>query len=104
MRWGFTMQIDNFVVQNAQEHVRSFETAPAELMARHKEAMECRDCEAFLQMGIDAFDWILRADRAIRMEIYRGERQFDAAVEKLLHGLCKTWLKPCDFAEKWITV
>ena len=50
--------------RNARNHVRDFAFEGEELMAKHSQAMECRDCEAFLQMGIDAFHWILRADTA----------------------------------------
>ena len=71
-------------------------------MARHAEAMDCMYCEAFLQMGIDAFEWLIRADRVIRLNVYRGEAEYDQAAEAALAQLCKVWQEPVVFAERWI--
>jgi hypothetical protein len=96
------METDYLAFRNAQKHVQSYSQESQDVMARHAEAMDCRNCEAFLQMGIDAFEWLMRADRAFRMAVYRGEKEYDPENEKSLRNLCKNWLGPCDVAEQWI--
>lgn len=97
------MAIDLLAVRNAKQHVQSY-AQEFDVMACHKEAMDCRNCESFLQMGIDAFEWMIRADRAVRMAIYRGDKDFDPDFEVAMSELCKSWLKPCEFAESWIAI
>jgi len=82
--------------------VQSYSKESADLMDRHAEAMDCWNCEAFLQMGIDAFHWLMRADRTARMAIYRGEKEHDPAFENSLNQLCAGWLTVSHFAEQWI--
>jgi hypothetical protein len=96
------MKTDYLAFRNAEMHVKSYSKESEDVMQRHAEAMDCRNCEAFLQMGIDAFEWLMRADRAFRMAIYRGEKEYEADSEKSLRILCRNWLVPCDVAEKWI--
>jgi hypothetical protein len=98
------MKADYLALRNAKNHVHSYNEESQDLMQRHTEAIDCLNCEAFLQMGIDAFDWIIRADRVIRLAIYRGDREFDPTTEAALHELCKNWLLPCKFAESWIAI
>lgn len=98
------MATDFLAFKTAEQHVHSYADTSSDLMAKHAEAMDCRDCEAFLQIGIDAFDWLMRADRVIRMAIYRGDRDFDPKIEDALRLLCKLWLKPCEFAKQWIAL
>lgn len=73
-------------------------------MARHAEATECRDCEDFLRMGIEAFDWLARADEAIRSAVYSGAMAFDPECDSTLAALYSEWLKPCEYAERWIAI
>jgi len=53
-------------------------------------------------MGIDAFNWLIRADRSERLAVFRGERAYDPAVDEELATRCKRWLEPGPFAEEWI--
>jgi hypothetical protein len=96
------MAAESLAFRTAKQHVQTFSDESSALMKAHAEAMDCRDCEAFLQLGIDAFEWLMRADRIYRMDIYRGEGQHDATVENALRALCKAWLEPCAFADRWI--
>lgn len=89
---------NSLTLRTAEGHIECYERESG-LMAQHAEAMECWECEAFLQLGIDAFAWIMRADRQFRMAIYRGEKEFNPEAEKSLHALCKNWLgAPCELA------
>ena len=96
------MNAESLAFRTAKKHVDSYSEESANLMAAHDEAMDCRDCEAFLQMGIDAFDWLMRADRAYHMAMYRSEIDHDPKLEDALARLCEGWLVPCEFAERWI--
>ena len=72
-----------------------------DLIGRHVSAMECRDCEDFLQLGIDAFNWMIRADEQFREAIFDGRIEYDAETDESLSLLFRTWLKPSSYAEKW---
>jgi hypothetical protein len=89
--------------RTADKHVRNYEQEGKDLMAEHREAMDCRDCETFLQLGIDAFHWLIRADRELRIALANGAE--DAYSKEIADGfkvLCKAWLNPCEYANKWI--
>jgi hypothetical protein len=98
------MLMESLAYRNAREHIRAFAGESETLIQRHNEAMECRDCEAFLQMGIDAFQWLIRADMALREADADGEFSYTKEVDDSFKDLAKWWLRPCEFAERWINV
>jgi hypothetical protein len=63
------------------------------------EARERYDCQAALQLGIDAYHWLIRADQAIRMA---GE--FDAEVAQAMEALLRQWQKPLPQINGWVDV
>jgi len=85
----------------AQTHVE-FYANESDLMTQHGEVMDCRDCEDFLRLGIDAFHWISRADEALRSAEYDGGSDEAARLDLALDGLYKGWQRPCECARKWI--
>lgn len=85
----------------AKRHVDFFSQQSEEL-GEHHEAMDCWDCQDYLQLGIDAFRWLKRAEEVIRDAVYQGalagqERKFEHSL-RTLYG---AWLQPCDAAEQW---
>ncbi len=88
----------------AKESVRRYTDADEELIQASREAMDCYDCEAFLQLGINAFEWLQRADIVIRKALYNEVYKYDPGVETALRELCRCWLKPCEDAFAWIVV
>jgi hypothetical protein len=91
--------------RTAEKHVRNYEKESQELRAEHREAMDCRDCETFLQLGIDAFSWLIRADRVLRTALAEGvEDAYSKEVADAFHRMCKAWLAPCEYARKWIGI
>jgi hypothetical protein len=88
--------------REARKHVYSF-SDESEFMRDHREAMECLDCEAILQLGIDAFHWLVRADESLRRAAYRGD-EVDAETFEMLAQLFRHWLKPCAVVSAWIDV
>jgi hypothetical protein len=84
----------------ARRHVANF-AEEWEIAKSHREAMECRDVEAVLQLGIDAFAWLTRADECIRAAVYSG-LDYDAEADESLRELFKEWLRPCEPLNRWI--
>jgi hypothetical protein len=85
----------------ARQHVVNFTDESEIVIKNHLEAMECRDCEDILQLGIDAFHWLNRADEYIRGAVYNG-MEYDADSDEAIRELFKCWLRPCDPVNKWI--
>ena len=82
---------------------RSMARARSEqLLKDHQEAMECRDCEDFLRLGIEAFQWLQKAHQSIQDDVYHGRSIFDAHVEHAITKLYQRWLKPYSTAERWM--
>jgi hypothetical protein len=84
----------------AQEHAEQY----SKIMQQHYEAMDCFDCEAYLQSGIDTFRWFIRADRVIRLAIYKEVYGHDPKIDQVLESLFRGWLVNCPKAEEWVTV
>jgi hypothetical protein len=84
----------------ARRHVNTF-TDESEILQDRRDDLDLQECEAFLQLGIDAFAWLLRADEAIRAAVYAGmphDPRFDEAIRELLVA----WLRPCARANQWV--
>lgn len=58
-------------------------------------------CEAWLQMGIDACEWLHRAEDAIREASYLGLIELTAELKSSMATLYEKWLAPCERAEHW---
>ena len=98
------MTLDSLALRTAQTFVNSY-AHEDDVVQQHSEAMDCRDCEAFLQLGIDAFNWVIRADQVTRQVMFSGDSDFvPDDVEAAIRALCKLWLKPCDRANQWVAV
>lgn len=89
--------------RTAEKHVRNYEQETRDLIAEHREAMDCRDCEAYLQIGIDAFNWLIRADQSLRRAAAEGnEDAYSPEVAAAFGRHCKAWLASCERASEWI--
>lgn len=89
--------------RQARDHVRSFSDESEQVMKAHKQAMECLDCEAFLQMGIDAFNWLIFADEMVRTHIHEHPKPDETNdVANRLYELFECWMKPVVVAKKLI--
>lgn len=94
------MSISELTLRTATKHVKNFEEETV-VMRDHYEAMECLDCETYLDLGIDAFTWISRATKAVRKVALETDHESIEAAETSLRALRKMWLGPCDMAERW---
>lgn len=91
------------VLKIARRRVNGYQRE-SEWMKSHREAMECLDCEAFLQLGIEAYQWLLRADQAIRRSVFEDAIEWPADLNGTLELLFRRWLDPCEFARQRISV
>lgn len=95
---------DHLAYRTARSQVMLYkgEFDQLELASPKREQQAALDCESYLQLGIDAFHWLCRADTAIRQAVYQDEATFDTEVQASLESLFRIWLAPSDFAERWI--
>lgn len=96
--------MNEIAMRAAEREVTAYGIQFAEIMEQHNLAMECRDCEDFLRMGIEAFTWIERAWQNYQQRIFDGQTNHNPEVEKRFTELYQNWLKPCDDAERWIDI
>lgn len=92
--------ICDYSLRLAEKHVEEYRDYDV-LISQHKEAMECRDCEDFLALGIEAFKWLRRADKILRHAAIKG---LDVSADAVgaLATLYHLWLLPCSHAEERI--
>jgi hypothetical protein len=62
------------------------------ILAEHAEAEDCGRCELYMELGIQVFQWILKADQDYRRELYANPTLHSEAVEKELESLVRGWL------------
>lgn len=95
---------DTLAMKTAKLYVRTYTDEQNKLMQEHYEAMDCLDCEAFLQLGIDAYDWISRASRHATKQFRAGTMQPTAELRDAFDALYRSWLRSVEFARRWIAV
>jgi hypothetical protein len=93
---------NNVALDLARHRVQAYADESVGLMAQHTEAMDCRDCEDFLKLGVDAFQWLTRADDMLSAAAHDGLLDFTPELRAALGELYESWLRPCDAAERWI--
>jgi hypothetical protein len=94
--------MSNICITVAQRRVRDYTDESDRLMQDRAETLECQDCEAFLQHGINAYRWLRRAEEFLREADYQGLVEFEPDLRDVLDALYEAWMRPCEFAEKWI--
>lgn len=91
-------------LQIARSRIEEYEHASAsESIAKESErAQDCMDCEEFLDKGIAALHWLERSEEVFSEASVRFDFDFSPELLEAVEALHETWLRPCDFAEKWI--
>jgi hypothetical protein len=98
----------DFSLQLAKKFVEQYESRYDEIMRRHSEAMECRDCEEFLLEGLNAFRWLRNAEETLCQAAVENLCTTEEDMELLKKGiealnvLFAAWLRPREDAEKRI--
>jgi hypothetical protein len=90
----------SLALRAARRHVNTF-ADESEIVQDRRDAIGSLDCDAFLQLGIDAFAWLIRADETIRASVYSGAPHNPHA-DQALQELFVAWLRPCALANQWI--
>ena len=93
--------MNDFSLRIAQRHIEAYSSWDHDLMAQHRDAMECRACEEFLDAGIAAYKWLKHADETIR-EAARQGFEVSAETVETLKLLYRQWCVPCRHANKLI--
>jgi hypothetical protein len=93
---------DNFVLKLAHLRIHEYADDFGDLMSRHEDAMECRDCEEFLQRGIESARFLFIAENIFRDADYRGISPYDDELRNAVESLYLAWFNPSEFADKWI--
>ena len=93
------MKADYLAFRNAEKLVQAYAREWRDWEAHGETALVDPNAEALLQMGIDAFEWLLRADRVMREAIYEKRAQFEPEFEQALESLCTDWLATAQRAE-----
>lgn len=91
-------------IHAATHNVELYVQHAENITSNQHEALDCLDCQAFLQLGIDAFRWLVNADELINKAIAEGIVEYDPELESKLEELFRRWLVPCQFANDWIDV
>jgi hypothetical protein len=61
------------------------------ILADHAEAEDCETCESYLELGVQVFHWIIKADQEYRRELYQDSSTHNEAVEQELESLIRRW-------------
>lgn len=88
----------------AKLRVRRYRDESESLMTRVRAAEECRQCEDFLKMGIDAYHWIASAEETIRAGASEGLVEITPEIDSAFAAVYRMWVIPCEFAEKWVAI
>ncbi len=73
----------------------SLSAAGGQLLHEHAEAMELRDCDELLRVGIEAFRWLEQARADIRADVLAGRSVYDPQLEAAITRLYERWIAPC---------
>jgi hypothetical protein len=65
----------------------------------HRHAMDCQDCEDLLKIGIEAFQWIVRADQVLRQNLDSIQ---DPTIFEDIDQLVLQWLRPVQKVQRLI--
>lgn len=100
--------MSNFALRTARRRVDDFANQLA-VIRQSREAMECRDCEDYLQLGIDAFNWLKRANDQWEeaKSDFDSENRRDISIEmadQAIRQLYFVWLRSSEEAKKRINV
>lgn len=91
-------------IEKAECRVRSYVQFNRfdDIIDQSHRAVDCMDCEAFLEGGIETFSCIKRTDMIIREAVLTGRISDSPAYDQAMTRLLRDWVKQVDHAEAWI--
>jgi glycine/D-amino acid oxidase-like deaminating enzyme len=88
-------------LQIARSKVAEYEHEES-IVRDSKHAQDCLDCEAWLELGVEALEWLERAEEVFTEASARFNFDFSNDLVEALETLHLAWLRPRAFAEQWI--
>ena len=80
--------------------------AEGSIIHESRQAVDCLDCEEFLDKGIAALGWLQRSEEVLLEAsaecVFENHPQVETAIELAIETLYAAWLRPCEKAEAWI--
>jgi len=93
---------DSLQMKIARSPVKAFVDYSSQAGAEPEQVLDALDCDAYLQLGIDAFDWLVRADQQYRKLVFSDELESSPEFEAALEVLFRSWVPPRVCANRWI--
>jgi hypothetical protein len=93
---------DNILLRLAHLRVHDYADESTDLMKRHEDAMECRDCEDFLKKGIAASKFLRMTDDIFREADAKGLASYDDEIRNAVQSLYVAWFNPIESVENWV--
>lgn len=94
--------LDSLTFRTARTQVHAFRSESDELELRRQASQQFADCLGFLQLGIDAFQWLERARRQIEQAIRDGKLEPTAELDDAIEALYRLWLPAAELAQSRI--
>ncbi len=91
-------RLGDYSLQLAKKFVEEYGARDDQLTQEHVAAMQCRDCEEFLEAGIEAQKWLRQSANVLR-EAARAGIEVSRDAKEALDHLYRAWLRPCPNAE-----
>ncbi len=94
----------SYAMKYAKSHIAMYEDYECSTfdIEEHEQAMDCWNCQSFVQLGIEACEWLIETDTVLQNCIVTGQIEYSRKRELALQELFRRWLKPCEFANRWI--
>ena len=97
------MVLSNLSFRTATKHVRNFRIEVG-LIWRREQVVDETDADALLQVAIEAYEWLIRADLCVR-QLEREDRIDVSQLQKADHAIrtmCHAWLQSAGSVQQWI--
>lgn len=76
--------------------------AAFDVVEESKQAIDCLNCEAMIDFGIEALESVIKADAVFRDAAMDGLIEFTEELDDSLHGLIRHWLRTSEHSIVWI--
>lgn len=93
---------ENINLELAQRRLERYSHMASDVIAHVANGHNGANCIDFLQHGIDAYRWLVRAEETLRAASYESLFDFSADVQETFDALYLSWLKSSELAEAWI--
>lgn len=86
------MNLDSLEFRIAESRLQHLETEMDAILAAHREANACHECETKIGFSLDAYQWITRAEEAAIIADREGLEEFTPPQYQALAVVYQRWL------------